>query len=418
MRGLKDAIKDLEEMMKMKEESNKLLTASLDNNKQMDPDNRKLFQMMSREIIFLKDRYSSLLKKYMKLDLGQNFIKSFHNDIQPLVDRARKEYVEKAEKLMEENNKLKKTLAALEDKKKITLSQGKRRVLATDPDEAFVILTAGNDHMRKEVNELKAELSMVKKQKEDLVNENLQVKAELFRLASLVKAQFYGSAKQNAFNLKQHRETDSQLVEGSKMGEESLNWGSYLEPELKDELKLPTFKLDLDGFPGVVPKDREIVLGKGPSEAIFAQPQATAGEPRIYSDPLISRLIRNYHRALYHNKLLIEAFSKTHEMLKAQKQDAKKQQLRIRKKSVSSVDRRKIKSKYPTTAAPNAKFSKMTKITLAESKKLLKMISGQMKSYFEKIVQRIISPCAFVRIDERDVPCLTVRLQRAVSSHI
>jgi len=403
----------------MKEESNKLLTASLDNNKQMDPDNRKLIQSMSREIIFLKDRYSSLLSKYMKLDLSQNFVKAFNNDLQKLVSQARQEYVDKAEKLLEENSKLRKTLAALEDKKKITLSQGKRRVLATDPDEAFVILTAGNDHMRKEVNELKAELSMVKKQKDDLLNENLQVKAELFRLANLVKAQFFGSAKQNALHQKQHRETDSQHVEGSKMGEESLNWGSYFEPtEQKEELKLPTFKLDLDGFPGVVPRDREIVLGRGPSEAIFAQPQTTAGEPRIYSDPLISRLIRNYHRALYHNKLLIEAFNKAHEMLKAQKQDSKKLQLRIRKKSVTSVDRRKIKSKFPKTGLISNKFSKMTEITLPESKKLLKMISLQMKSYFEKIVQRIISPCSFVRIDERDVPALTVKIQRAVSSHL
>ena len=370
---------------------------------------------MSREIIFLKDRYSSLLGKYMKLDLSQNFLRASNSDVQKLLAQARQEYVDKAEKLLEENSKLRKTLAALEDKKKVTLSQGKRRVLATDPDEAFVILTAGNDHMRKEVNELKAELSMVKKQKEDLLSENLQVKAELFRLARLVKAQFFGAARQNAFRQKQLRETESQLAEGSKTGEESLNWGSYLEPEQKEDLKLPSFKLDLDGFPGVVPRDREILLGRGPSEAIFAQPQATAGEPRIYSDPLISRLVRNYHRALYHNKLLIEAFSKAHEMLKAQKQDAKKLQLRIRKKSVTSVDRRKIKSKFPKSSLAHDKLAKMTELSLSESKKLLKTIGLQMKTYFEKIVQRIISPCSFVRIDERDLPCLTVKLQRAAS---
>ena len=436
MRVLKDAVKDMEEMIKMKEESNKLLTSSLDSN----PNNANnhltsVIQFMSSEIINMRRKYSDMTKKFMRLDLTQNYLSVFRSEISGLLDKTRFDYTEKLEKLQEENSKLKKTLATLEDKKKVTISEGKRRVLFTDPDEAFVILSSSNDNLKREINQLKGEISLLKKFKEDTTNENLHLKAELFRLGRLVNAQFYGSYKQRIVKDKELRDNDSMINDfqssvsyDTNMNISVINNKHKNAEEKEDEKLYPIFKLDLDGFPGVVPEHRKNMLNQAPSENILITNNINNNNNIPYNSYV--RLVRNYHRVIYHNRLLIEAHKKSHEMIKSYKEERRatnnkdgsgKNGSKQNRRMISSVDRKLSqvgKRSHKTIYHRRSHEEKTSTLSFPESKVYLKNVSVNMKNYFDKIIQRIISPCSFIRIDERDIPVLTVNICRSVSCHL
>lgn len=443
MRALKDAVKDLEEMVRLKEESNKILMATLEPSKHIDKSAKALINSLTNEIAWLKKKYSVLLNRFMKLDLAQNFIKTAQVEVSNLLKDSQDQFNSKLDFQMEENSKLKEALYLLEEKKKITISEGKRRVLVNDTEEAFVILTATNDGLKKEINDKKAEISLLKKEKTDLAEENLQIKAELFKLASMVKIQFFGRSCKSKLKNKEFRDVESQPDVNSDF-DESVNWGPIeLGMNHEEELKLPNLKISLDGFPGVETRDPEDLLKNARSEPQLMQPIATTMGDQQLSRPEFSRLVRNYRKALYHNQLLVTAFQKNHELLKEYKAlypsiSSKKKILQAqvpRNSKLAQSDFYKSRSYSIEPSLRNLrpfedqrigkmhmlKDSKSTKaaqsstVSLAESKKLMKIISQQMRSYFEKLVQRIISPCSFIRINEKDVPELKIKLTRRAS---
>lgn len=471
MRALKDIIQDQEEMLQMKDESIKVLSESLGNQKDLSESHKKVVDSLCKELIFTRTSYNRLIKKFMKLDLKENYMSIFQTDLQYLARENREEFNEKFDKVHEENMRLKVVLGKYEDKKKSGIREGKRRVIATNVDEAFVVLTASNDSLKKEINEQKCQLSSLKRDKQELEDENLQIKAELFKLAGLVKAQFYGSLKQNMKRLNEIRGTQSTAnPEVDNFQDESINWGSIANIEEKlPEIQFPGMELDLDGFPGVDARDREDILKKGPSEPLLLQHIATAAHgDENANGPSVARLIRNYKRVIYQNRLLTEALTKLHEIFK--KQHMEKQKAKIQEKRVSRFKRSgsatlqknkgsqeetpKIDSRKPvlkplkleksnqkgnseargSSQSRNEILKKRPKkakihpelevgeteesLTLKEAKKLLRNINSQMKIYFEKLVQRIVSPCPLIRYDERDFCSFNVKNQRSVSCHL
>ena len=429
MRALKESVKDYEEMLKMKEESIKLLTASLDQKGNVDTATKKLVNSLSSELNFVRSKYSNVVNKFMKLDLAQNFLKTFGFEASMLMAKYRHDYNEKIEKMLDENNKLKKALKNYEDRKKSTIREGKRRILASDPEEAFIILTANNDSLKKEINEQKGQLAELKKQNADLLDENLQIKAELFKLASMVKAQFFGVSKQLKMKEKEIRSIESQPNRSLEGMEESINWGpiAMQEEERHGQAvveKYPALKINLDGFPGVDNRQQDDLLKRGVSEPLLVgQLNSMPGES--ISSATIDRLIRNYKRVLFQNRLLVEAFQKNHEMLKVLKSSAAGKKEVVHRRGVmleaavggSKKGLRKGRRISLPGGESEAKKeggeAETAGLSLVEAKKHIRMVSNQMKLYFEKIVQRIVSPCSFVRIDEKALPSLKVKITRA-----
>ena len=446
MRALKDAVKDLEEMLKMKEESSKLLMASLDSAKHIDDPTRALIKSLTDQIVWLKKRYSRLLGRFMKLDLSQNFIKAANSDLSSMLSEIREQFNNKMDFQLEENTKLKSMLQILEEKKKLTITEGKRRVLVTDTEEAFVILTSTNDGLKKEVNDKKADISVLKKENTDLMDENLQIKAELFKLAAMVKIQFFGRVCKTKLKTKEIREVESQ-PDASFDADESINWGPIeLNGDKDNELRLPNFKINLEGFPGVESRTQEEMLKNARSDPNFqGVVMTTIGDHQQIHQPEVNRLVRNYRKALYHNQLLISALTKCHEQLKDIKAAAGGVRIQKPKRVAKQVPKRSgVSSKRLVQSRSLSKQNTMklttdnwepnlyrnsrkpqdlnqshgtgsTKVSLEDSKKLMRLVSQQLKSYFEKIVQRIISPCSFIRIDEKDVPNLKIKLTRAAT---
>ena len=279
---------------------------------------KQVVQSMAKELVFMRQKYSVLLSKFMKLDLMQNFMKTTQIDVETLFKKTRQEFNEKFDKQVEENGKLKRTLQLLEEKKKITIRDGKRRILATDPEQSFIILSANNDQLKKEVNEKNAEISILKRTNQDLNDQNLQIKAELFKLVSLVKIGFFGSAKQHKYKEFENREIETQPNKSVDI-DDSINWGSMAnqmidEIDAKAPPRFPGLKLDLDGFPGVDNRENDELLKRGPSEPLFANLATNGGEAnQIEYAPQVARLIRNYKTVLYHNRLLTQAFIVSHE---------------------------------------------------------------------------------------------------------
>lgn len=442
MRALKDAVKDLEEMLKLKEESNKLLMASLDSAKNVDKPIRALVKSLTEQVVWLKKRYSRLLDRFMKLDLSQNFIKTVNYELSTMLAEIREQFNNKMDFQLEENTKLKSMIQTLEEKKKLTISEGKRRVIVTDTEEAFVILTSTNDGLKKDINDKKAEISILKKQNTDLNEENLQIKAELFKLATMVKIQFFGKVCKTKLKTKEMREVESQ-PDASFGPEESINWGPIeINPDIDNELRLPNFKINLEGFPGVESRTQEEMLKNARSDANFHGVVMTTIGEHTAPQPEVNRLIRNYRKAIYHNRLLISALTKSHELLKELKGSREPAVLRWRNPSKQKVPKRRGESRVKLvqsrslsrqlTLAENrdptmerhlktgmdhfhSQETRSTEVSLEDSKKLMRLVSQQMKSYFEKIVQRIISPCSFIKINERDVPDLKIKLTRAAT---
>ena len=420
-KALKETIRDLEDMLNVRDETNKILTQTLDGSKNVDTSAKNIILSLNSEIIFLRQRFSSLVQRLMKLELTDKFIKTMKVDLERMFKTTRNDFNTRMENYHKEMEKTKKALMNYEDKKKITIREGKRRVLATDPEEAFIILTSNNDTLKKEINDKKAEISVLKKQNTELREENMQNKAELYKLASLVKAQFYGSLKQGKLKDRELRDIESQPNQSIDI-EESVNWGPTIFDDKQSDPnfnKLPELKLDLDGFPGVDNREMDDNLKRGPSEPVFASFVNTVVDPTSVNTAAVDRLIRNYRRVVYHNRLLIEAYTKAHEMLRqmpkvitqptAPKDEVIKAAINRFKRRLSlKVDER------PSQEVAEKPF-RSKNLSLEDSKKLLKTVNNQLKSYFEKIVQRIISPCSFLRIDERDLPEMKIKLKRAAT---
>lgn len=490
MRALKESVKDLEEMFRMKEESIKLLTSSLSS--PTAPVLGNLVVKLANELAFVRDRYSKLLSRFTKLDLQQNFLKPVYTSIASSYQESRTQFSSKVATLMEEQQKLTGVIKTLEDKKKTTIREGKRRVVYANPDEAFIILTANNDSLSKEIHEKTAEISVLKKQNADLTEENVQIKAELYKIAALVKFQFFGSMRQAKARMRELREVESNPNVSFDFNEadESVNWGPLVMPDTsthKDAFpKIPGMQINLDGFPGVEKRENEDLLKKVTSEPGFQTLQMTEGQPGTVGanvSPVdLDRINRNYKRVIYHNNLLLGALSKSHELVKEYRSTIDGLRTLLVPKNLSLGDLPSIKptqanghvrcrsvkfqlpgelpspkrlhsettqaftafrapgslahrprsqstnQHIPQNSHQNGQMSlrlssleaavrrqQFKQLDLPESKRYMRRVAVQLKSYFDKIVQRIVSPCSFVRIDERDVPDFKIRIERAVS---
>src|SRR3990167_3257793 len=479
MRALKESVKDLEEMFRMKEESIKLLTTSLSS-----PTGPALGQLVSKlvqELTFMREKYSKLLNRFTKLDLQQNFLKPVFTSATASFQQSRAEFNTKVNTFLDEQQKMSTVLKTLEDKKKSTIREGKRRVVTANPDEAFIILTSNNDALSKEIHDKTGEVTMLKKQNAELIEENVQIKAELYKIAALVKFQFFGSLRQAKARMRELREVESQPNVSFEFNdaEESVNWGPLLLPDTsthKDSMpKIPGMQINLDGFPGVEKRENDELLKKVISEPAF-QMQLTECQPGaggVNLTPVdLDRINRNYKRVIFHNNFLLAALTKSHDLVKeyksivdglrgvlSGKNRAVKTEVNIR--SIDTLAKKTVKFQLPSesgplrlqsgtsklfptaTATTSAGRSSITQrprslstanqdlklaafevqirkqqfkqLDLIESKKYMRRVAAQLKSYFDKIVQRIISPCSFVRIDERDIPDFKIKIKRAVS---
>ena len=311
----------------MKEESIKLLTSSLSS--PSAPALGNLVVKLANELAFVRDRYSKLLSRFTKLDLQQNFLKPVYASFATSYQESRTQFSSKVTTFMEEQQKMSGVIKTLEDKKKATIREGKRRVVYANPDEAFIILTANNDSLSKEIHEKTAEISVLKKQNADLTEENVQIKAELYKIAALVKFQFFGSMRQAKARMRELREVESNpnLSFDFNEADESVNWGPLVMPDTsthKDVFpKIPGMQINLDGFPGVEKRENEDLLKKVTSDAGFQMLQMTEGQPGTVGANIspvdLDRINRNYKRVIYHNNLLLGALSKSHELVKEYK---------------------------------------------------------------------------------------------------